>query len=144
MNFSRNLALWVIIALLIFALFNLFQSSNQHMDQSSVPFSDFIESVEKKDVQDVTIQDNTITGTYRDGRKFHSYAPNDPNLISTLREQGVKITAVPKDDSVSLFSILISWFPMLLLIGVWIFFMRQMQGGGGKAMGFGKSKARHC
>lgn len=142
MNFSRNLALWVIIALLIFALFNLFQSSNQQMDQSSVPFSDFIQAVEEGNVQDVVIQDNTITGTYRDGRKFHSYAPNDPNLIGTLRDQGVKITAVPKDESVSLFSILISWFPMLLLIGVWIFFMRQMQGGGGKAMGFGKSKAR--
>jgi cell division protease FtsH len=141
-NFSRNLALWVIIALLIFALFNLFQSSNQHMDQSSVPFSTFIEDVEKGNVQDVVIQDRTITGTYRDGTKFHSYSPDDPNLISTLRDQGVKITAVPQDDSVSFFSILISWFPMLLLIGVWIFFMRQMQGGGGKAMGFGKSKAR--
>jgi cell division protease FtsH len=141
-NFSRNLALWVIIALLIFALFNLFQSSNQQMDQSSVPFSDFIAAVEEGSVQDVVIQDNTVTGTYRDGRKFHSYTPNDPNLIQTLREKGVKITAVPKDDSVSIFSILISWFPMLLLIGVWIFFMRQMQGGGGKAMGFGKSKAR--
>ncbi|MDV7339118.1 ATP-dependent zinc metalloprotease FtsH [Terasakiella sp. A23] len=142
MNFSRNLALWVIIALLIFALFNLFQSSNPQMDQSTVPFSDFIEAVESGNVQDVVIQDNTVTGTYRDGRKFHSYTPNDPDLIATLRDKDVKITAVPKDDSVSLFSILISWFPMLLLIGVWIFFMRQMQGGGGKAMGFGKSKAR--
>ncbi|SCA56806.1 protease, ATP-dependent zinc-metallo [Candidatus Terasakiella magnetica] len=142
MNFSRNLALWVIIALLIFALFNLFQSSNQHMDQSTVPFSTFIDAVEEGKVQEVTIQDNTITGTYRDGIKFHSYTPNDPNLITTLRDKGVKITAMPKDDSVSFFSILISWFPMLLLIGVWIFFMRQMQGGGGKAMGFGKSKAR--
>ncbi|NVJ91082.1 MAG: ATP-dependent metallopeptidase FtsH/Yme1/Tma family protein [Methylocystaceae bacterium] len=142
MNFSRNLALWVIIALLIFALFNLFQSSNQPMDKTSVPFSEFIQAVEDGSVQDVTIQDNTVTGTYRDGRKFHSYTPNDPNLISTLRDKGVKITAIPKDDSVSIFSILISWFPMLLLIGVWIFFMRQMQGGGGKAMGFGKSRAR--
>jgi len=141
-NFSRNLALWVIIALLIFALFNLFQSSNQQMDQSSVPFSDFIAAVEDGNVQDVVIQDNTITGTYRDGVRFQSYTPDDPNLISTLREKGVKITAMPKDESVSFFSILISWFPMLLLIGVWIFFMRQMQGGGGKAMGFGKSKAR--
>jgi cell division protease FtsH len=141
-NFSRNLALWVIIALLIFALFNLFQSSNQQADQSGVPFSTFITAVEEGNVQDVVIQDNTITGTYRDGIKFRTYTPNDPNLVTTLRDKGVKITAMPKDDSVSLFSILISWFPMLLLIGVWIFFMRQMQGGGGKAMGFGKSKAR--
>ncbi len=142
MNFSRNLALWVIIALLIFALFNLFQSSSQPMDKTSVPFSEFVQAVEDGSVQDVTIQDNSVTGTYRDGRKFHTYTPNDPNLISTLRDKGVKITAIPKDDSVSIFSILISWFPMLLLIGVWIFFMRQMQGGGGKAMGFGKSRAR--
>ncbi|WP_135076254.1 ATP-dependent zinc metalloprotease FtsH [Terasakiella sp. SH-1] len=142
MNFSRNLALWVIIALLIFALFNLFQSSSQHMDQSTVPFSTLMDAVEEGKVQDVVIQDNTISGTYRDGIKFQSYAPNDPNLITTLRDKGVKITAMPKDESVSFFSILISWFPMLLLIGVWIFFMRQMQGGGGKAMGFGKSKAR--
>jgi len=112
------------------------------MDQSGVPFSTFITAVEEGNVQDVVIQDNTISGTYRDGMKFQTYTPNDPNLVTTLREKGVKITAMPKDDSVSLFSILISWFPMLLLIGVWIFFMRQMQGGGGKAMGFGKSKAR--
>ena len=143
MNFSRNMALWVIIALLVFALFNLFQGSSQRNMQSLMAFSDFMTSVEAGDVRDVTIQDKNIIGHFRDGRRFQTYAPDDPTLVQTLGKKGVRITAVPGDEgSPTLFSILISWFPMLLLIGVWIFFMRQMQGGGGKAMGFGKSKAR--
>ena len=143
MNFGRNLALWVIIALLVFALFNLFQGASQRTPQMSLPFSDFMTSVQSGDVRDVTIQGQSISGHYRDGRAFSSYAPDDPALVSNLTKQGIRITAVPSDEgSPTLFSILLSWFPMLLLIGVWIFFMRQMQGGGGKAMGFGKSKAR--
>lgn len=143
MNFGRNLALWVIIALLVFALFNLFQGTSQRNPQLSLAFSDFMTSVESGDVRDVTIQGQSIDGHYRDGRTFSTYAPNDPALVSNLTKQGVRISAVPSDEgSPTLFSILLSWFPMLLLIGVWIFFMRQMQGGGGKAMGFGKSKAR--
>ncbi len=109
----------------------------------SLAFSDFMTSVQSGDVRDVTIKGQAITGHYRDGRTFQTYAPDDPNMVSNLSTQGVRISAVPADDgSPTLFSILISWFPMLLLIGVWIFFMRQMQGGGGKAMGFGKSKAK--
>ena len=109
----------------------------------SLAFSDFMTSVQSGDVRDVTIQGQAINGHYRDGRTFQTYAPDDPNLVSNLTTQGVRISAVPADDgSPTLFSILISWFPMLLLIGVWVFFMRQMQGGGGKAMGFGKSKAK--
>ncbi len=143
MNFSRNLALWVIIALLVFALFNLFQGSSQRNAQSMMAFSDFMTSVQSGDVRDVTIQGQTLIGYFRDGRGFQTYAPNDPTLVQSLVKQGVHISAVPGDEnSPTLFSILISWFPMLLLIGVWIFFMRQMQGGGGKAMGFGKSKAK--
>ncbi len=143
MNFGRNLALWVIIALLVFALFNLFQGSSQRNTQLSLAFSDFMTSVEAGDVRDVTIQGQGITGHYRDGRTFQTYAPDDPALVGNLTKQGVRISAVPSDEgSPTLFSILISWFPILLLIGVWIFFMRQMQGGSGKAMGFGKSKAR--
>ena len=92
---------------------------------------------------DVTIQGNNITGHFTDGRAFTTYSPNDPELVSRLIDKGVRITAAPVDENVpSLFGILVSWFPMLLLIGVWIFFMRQMQGGGGRAMGFGKSRAR--
>ena len=143
MNFSRNLALWVIIALLVFALFNLFQGSMPRNSQTSLAFSDFMISVQAGDVRNVTIRGNEISGHYRDGRNFQTYAPNDPSLVQTLTKQGVQIRAEPTDDgSPTLLSILISWFPMLLLIGVWIFFMRQMQSGGGKAMGFGKSRAR--
>jgi cell division protease FtsH len=143
LNFSRNLALWVIIALLVFALFNLFQGSSQRNAQSLMAFSDFMTSVHAGEVRDVTIQGQNLMGHFRDGRSFQTYAPDDPTLVQSLTQQGVHISAMPGDEnSPTLFSILVSWFPMLLLIGVWIFFMRQMQGGGGKAMGFGKSKAK--
>ena len=144
MNFSRNLALWVVIGLLVFALFNLFQgSTTQRGPQTSLAFSDFLVSVDSGEVRDVTIKGNNVIGHYRDGRNFATYTPNDPSLIDKLGKKGVRITAQPSEDgSPTLWGILISWFPMLLLIGVWIFFMRQMQGGTGKAMGFGKSKAR--
>jgi len=133
----------VIIALLVFALFNLFQGSSQRNSQSTMAFSDFLTTVQSGEVRDVIIKGQSITGHFRDGRSFQTFAANDPSLIQTLTSKSVRITAIPEDDgSPTLFSILISWFPMLLLIGVWIFFMRQMQGGGGKAMGFGKSKAR--
>ncbi len=143
MNFSRNLALWGIIALLVFALFNLFQGPSQRGTQANLPYSDFLASVETGDVREITIQGRSIKGNFRDGRGFTTYAPEDGNLVPTLTEHGVRINAVPGDDgSPTLWGILISWFPMLLIIGIWIFFMRQMQGGGGKAMGFGKSRAR--
>ena len=143
MNFSRNIALWLVIALLVFALFNLFQGTAQRGQKLPLAFSDFLTSVEAGDIRDVTLQGSGITGHYRDGRNFSTYAPDNANLVPILTKYGVRISALPyDDDSPTLFSILISWFPMLLLIGVWIFFMRQMQSGGGKAMGFGKSKAR--
>ncbi|MEO3434211.1 ATP-dependent zinc metalloprotease FtsH [Inquilinus sp. CAU 1745] len=142
-NFGKNLALWIIIGLLLVALFNLFQSSGSRSPQASVPYSDFVTSVESGQVSDVVIKGNQITGHYSDGRPFSSYAPPDAQLVPRLTESGVRVSAQPDDSNVpSLFSILLSWFPMLLLIGVWIFFMRQMQSGGGKAMGFGKSRAR--
>ena len=143
MNFSRNMALWLVIAFLVFALFNLFQGTAQRGQELPLAFSDFLTSVEAGDIRDVTLQGSGITGHYRDGRNFSTYAPDNANLVPILTKYGVRISALPyDDDSPTLFSILISWFPMLLLIGVWIFFMRQMQSGGGKAMGFGKSKAR--
>ena len=141
-NFSKNLALWVIIGVLLVALFNLFQGS-ANRPQASLPFSEFLNQVEGSQVSDVNIAGNQITGHFTDGRTFSTYAPEDPKLVERLRDKGVKISAGPPDDNVpSLFGVLVSWFPMLLLIGVWIFFMRQMQAGGGKAMGFGKSRAR--
>jgi cell division protease FtsH len=141
-NFSRNAALWIIIVLLLFALFNLFQGSSTRGPEQQMAFSDFMDQVESGEVSRVTIQGQEIAGQFRDGRQFQTYAPQDPNLVDRLRENGVRISAKPQEEVNPLLSILISWFPMLLLIAVWIFFMRQMQGGGGKAMGFGKSKAK--
>jgi cell division protease FtsH len=142
-NFGKNLALWIVIGLLLVALFNLFQTSSSRGPQSTLAFSDFLNDVKHGQVADVTIRGHNISGHFTDSRGFSTYAPSDPNLVSLLTDKGVRITAAPVDDNVpSLFGILISWFPMLLLIGVWIFFMRQMQGGGGRAMGFGKSRAR--
>ncbi len=142
MNFSRNAALWIIIVLLLFALFNLFQGTTSRGPQAPLAYSDFIDDVEGGQVREVTIQGRQIIGQFSDGRQFQTYAPDDSNLVADLRQYGVRINAAPEEGTNPLLQILISWFPMLLLIGVWIFFMRQMQGGGGKAMGFGKSKAR--
>jgi cell division protease FtsH len=142
-NFSRNIALWVIIALLVLALFNLFQGPGTRGSATILAYSQFMSEVESGQVRDVTIQGNTINGHYTGGTPFNSYAPNDPDLIRKLNQHGVTISAAPDEEGTpTLFAILLNWFPMLLLIGVWIFFMRQMQSGGGKAMGFGKSKAR--
>ncbi len=142
-NFSRNIALWVIIALLLLALFNLFQGQGTRDSSMSRAYTEFLAEVEQGQVRDVVIQGNAITGHYQNGGAFNSYAPNDPELVNLLRQHGVQVSAAPPDDGApTLFAILLNWFPMLLLIGVWIFFMRQMQSGGGKAMGFGKSKAR--
>jgi cell division protease FtsH len=142
-NFGKNLALWIVIGLLLVALFNLFQTSSTRGPQSTLAFSDFVADVNRGQVTDVTIQGNSIIGHFTDGRAFSTYSPTDPGLVGRLIDKGVRITASPVDENVpSLFGVLVSWFPMLLLIGVWIFFMRQMQGGGGRAMGFGKSRAR--
>src|SRR6201998_2135121 len=140
---GKNLALWIVIGLLLVSLFNLFQTSSSRGPQSSLAFSDFLNDVNRGQVSDVTIQGNNISGHFTDSRAFTTYTPNDPNLVNRLTEKNVRITAAPVDENVpSLFGVLISWFPMLLLIGVWIFFMRQMQGGRGRAIRFGKSRAR--
>jgi len=143
-NFGRNLALWVIVALLLVALFNLFQpSGTTSRAQMQVAYSDFLNEVNNGQVRDVVIQGRTVSGQLNDGRSFTTFTPEDPQLVSRLTERGVRVVARPEESEVNpLFQILISWFPMLLLIGVWIFFMRQMQGGGGRAMGFGKSRAK--
>ncbi len=142
MNFSRNAALWLVIVLLLFALFNLFQGTATRGPQAPLAYSEFINHVENGRVLKVTIQGQEINGQFRDGSEFQTFAPEDPGLVQRLSDNGIGITAAPPEETSPLLSILISWFPMLLLIGVWIFFMRQMQSGGGKAMGFGKSKAR--
>jgi cell division protease FtsH len=142
-NFGKNLALWIIIGLLLVALFNLFQSSSTRAPQANLPFSELLADVDRGNIADVTIKGNQVSGHYSDGRTFNTYIPPEADLVRRLTEKNVRIAAVPDDAGApSLFSVLLSWFPMLLLIGVWIFFMRQMQSGGGKAMGFGKSRAR--
>ncbi|MGH6799749.1 MAG: ATP-dependent metallopeptidase FtsH/Yme1/Tma family protein, partial [Roseiarcus sp.] len=113
--------------------------------QPTIPYTEFLNEVNRGQIASVTIQGNSITGTYVDqhGNGFATYKPDDPNLVNRLLEKNVSIKAAPSEENVpSLFGMLVSWFPGLLLIGVWIFFMRQMQGGGGRAMGFGKSRAR--
>ena len=139
----RNFAIWIFILLLLLALFNLFQNPGVHVRGNEISFSQLLTDVESGNVQDVTIAGNEITGHYSDGRTFQTYAPEDPGLVDRLNQKGVKITAKPSEEEVpSLLGVLVSWFPMLLLVAVWIFFMRQMQSGGGRALGFGKSKAK--
>ena len=139
----KNIVLWIFIALVVFGLFNLFNNSSENKNSIQLTYSQFLDEVEIGSIKDVVIKGNNITGSYDDGRSFKTYAANDPTLVDRLNERGVNISAAPLDDGYpSILGILISWFPMLLLIGVWIFFMRQMQGGRGGAMGFGRSKAK--
>ena len=144
-NIGRNLALWVIIALLLLTLFNVFKGQSPQNTAAPLAFSEFLDLVEKGQVRDVTIEGNEISGHFGNtGQSFSTYSPNDPNLVETLRSHGVLINAKPSTENrhSPLYGALLNWLPMLLIIGVWIFFMRQMQGGGGKALGFGKSRAR--
>jgi cell division protease FtsH len=139
----RNFALWVIIVLLLLALFTLFQNPGQRTSSQDITFSQLLTEVDKNSVRDVVIQGPEIHGTFTNGSSFQTYAPNDPTLVSRLYNGKVQITAKPPGDNVPWFvSLLVSWLPFIALIGVWIFLSRQMQGGAGKAMGFGKSRAK--
>ena len=140
----KNLAMWAIIVFLTIGLYNMFKNPQSNTRGSNqIIFSEFLESVDNGEVVKVEIQGNNINGVYSNGNTFKTYSPNDPNLIEKLSERGVSISAAPLEEKMpSLFGVLLSWFPMLLLIAVWIFFMRQMQGGKGGAMGFGRSKAK--
>ena len=139
----RNLMMWGVIVLLVLGLYNLFQNPGSITGKSEMPFSTFLTEVDKGNVASVDIRGSEISGTFRDGKSFKTYSPNYPNLVEKLSAKGVSITAGPREEKgPSLWGIILSWFPMLLLIGVWIFFMRQMQGGKSGAMGFGRSKAK--
>jgi len=143
LNNFRNFAVWIIIALLLFALFNLFQGPGQRSGSSSgISYSQFLDKVETGDVRSVTIAGEQVSGVYSDGKTFTTTIPQDPTLVSKLNEKNVDINVRPATEDNLLPSILLSWFPILLMVGVWIFFMRQMQSSSGKAMGFGKSKAK--
>ena len=140
-NLSKNIAIWLIIAVVLMTVFNQFGA--QRTAQSQMPYSQFIEEVRSQQITKVTIEGNVLKGQRSDGQRFTSYAPSDPWMVSDLLKNGVQIEAKPEEQPSFLMSLFISWFPMLLLIGVWIFFMRQMQGGGrGGAFSFGKSRAR--
>jgi len=139
-TFYKNLSMWLVIGLTMILLFNLFNKPQlQHTD---ISYSDFVNSVESGAISKVTIEGDEITGAIRGGNDFRTVTPDDSELIPMLRKNGVDISVKQKEDTPWYVTILVSWFPMLLLIGVWIFFMRQMQGGGRGAMSFGKTRAR--
>ncbi len=142
-NLFRNVAIWVVIGLVLMTVFNQF--NNKQNTQNSIEYSQFIEEVKDGKIAKVVMEGRTLKATTADGKKITSYAPPDIWLVSDLLKSGVKVEAKPEEEPSMLMNIFVSWFPMLLLIGVWIFFMRQMQGGGGKGgspFSFGKSKAR--
>ena len=139
-SLQKNIALWLVIGLVFVLLYHLFNQPKTA--QENIIYSDFVSYTEKGQVTEVTIQGESINGKFNNGKNFKTYAPKDAGIINLLKEKAVRITVKPVEDSPWYMNLLISWFPMLLLIGVWIFFMRQMQAGGGKAMAFGKSKAR--
>ena len=143
MNF-KNLVMWAVIVFLTIGLYNMFKNPQGSINKkNTIIFSKFLSEVDDGRVVQVEIQGNNINGILSNGERFHTYSPNDPNLIEKLSDKGVSISASPLEDEMpSLIGVLLSWFPMLLLIAVWIFFMRQMQGGKGGAMGFGRSKAK--
>ena len=139
-QFYKNLALWLVISLVMIMLFNMMTQKDK--EHKSVPYTTFLTAVEEGRVADVVIQGSNIEGTFTDKTRFKTYAPDDPQLIGHLTAKNVPIEARPDEDRSFWVTLFVSWGPILLLIAVWIFFMRQMQSGGGKAMSFGKSRAK--
>jgi len=139
-QFYKNLALWLVIGLIMFALFSIF--SKPQSSSKEIIFSEFMNFIESGQIVEVNIQGDNITGRFNDGKPFKTFAPKDPEMIKILREKGIKIKVKPPEQASWYTNVLLSWLPMIVLIGVWIFFMRQMQSGGSKALSFGKSKAR--
>ncbi len=143
MKISRNMLVWLLAIVLLSLSFGGFGNGVKNNNGTELAFSDFMDSAEKKQISEVTIEGPHVFGTFTDGKKFSTYTPYDPSMVETLRASGVKVKAQPEDTSANTFwGIIISWFPMLLLIAVWIFFMRQANSGNNKAMSFGKSRAR--
>ena len=143
MKSGKNLVIWLIIFLVLSAIVSTFGEKARMAKVEQMAFSDFINEAENKHISEVNIPGHDITGKTSDGKDFYTYAPNDPTMFETLRQNGVRVNAKPIDTSANTFwGIVVSWFPMLLLVGVWIFFMRQANSGNNKAMSFGKSRAR--
>ena len=142
-NFGKNIAIWIVIVIFLVAIFNLFQKKHDDNRNLDLAYSEFLLQVDANNVEDVSIQGRNISGHLQTGEYFSTYSPDDPALIEKLTTKGIKISAAPLESPVMpIIGMLLNWLPMLLFIGVWIFFMRQMQGGKGGAMGFGKSKAK--
>jgi len=139
-SFSKNMVLWAAICMVMIVMFNLF--NQPPATSNDLNYSDFLTKVRQGEVVSVKIQGSRIAGVLVNDQRFTTYAPDDPTLVDTLVKSKVQVKAEPQDEAPWYMTVLISWFPMLLLIGVWIFFMRQMQGGGGKAMSFGRSRAK--
>lgn len=140
--FGKNVFLWVVIIVLLLFLINTFNSGRDQVQSEATAYSDFLAQVKSGTVRSVQIDGSEIKGQYASGQPFVTYAPRDPHLVERLTQSGVRVEAIPPDNSIPLSSILFNMLPILLLIGFWFFIFRQMQGGGGKAMGFGKSKAK--
>ena len=138
---SKNMLIWAAIFLALVLLYQAFQGGSMQSGSPKLNYSEFVNQVKAGNVQEATIQGRKVSGRTADGNTFQTYIPDDPQLVQRLIDAGVNVKAAPEEEN-RLLGVLISWFPMLLLIGVWIYFMRHMQGGGGRAMGFGKSKAR--
>ena len=140
--FFKNIALWIVIAMVLMSVFNSFSPQGTN-GSNEVDYSTFLAQVSSSNVESVVITDDQISGVTKDGQKFTTLSPGDPELVNQLYKYGVSIKAEREEGPGILMTILVNWFPFLLLIGVWIYIMRQMQGGGGKgAMSFGKSKAQ--
>src|SRR3989338_9014701 len=137
----KNLALWIVVGLFMILLFNLFNPSSRPTEDEII-FSDFMMKTDKGEVSEVTIKDQFITGILKDGTKFKTYSANYPDLVKALREKNVRIIAKPPEEPPWYMVFLMTWGPFILFVGLWIFFMRQMQMGGNKALSFGKSRAR--
>ena len=143
MSSGRNIIVWLVAILLLSSLMNHFSETAKKANYADLAFSEFMNEAENKRISEVTIAGANIEGKLTDGRNFYTYAPYDPTMVETLRKNGVKVEAQPEDTSSNTFwGIVISWFPMILLIGVWVYFMRQASSGNNKAMSFGKSRAR--
>ena len=144
MRTGKSILFWVAAILAMTIISNIFNLGNKRSSMSNtLAFSDFMNQVEAKNVESVSISGPDINGVMTNGARFYTYAPNDPTMFETLRKAGIRVEAKPQDNTADTFwGVFVSWFPMILLIGVWVFFMRQANAGNSKAMSFGKSRAR--
>lgn len=139
---NKNIFVWLIVGVLLFTLYDSYSGGAANRTAAPLAFSEFTQQVQDGKVQEVVLQGNKIAGQLTDGRKFALYAPDDAGLVPMLLEKNVRVTAVPLEGESSFWAGVVYWLPFILFIGVWVFFMRQMAAGNGKAMSFGKSRAR--